>query len=221
MQWIRTPNPDQAVADLSQRLTTELQARRRVLWLLSGGSNIALSVRIMECLPAALSAGLSISLLDERYGPPGHAESNWAKLEQAGFPFGQARLLPVLRPGLDFDQTRTAYETILEQALRENDYTLGQAGIGDDGHIAGILPLSVAAGPTGALIVGYHGKPYDRLSLSFAALKRLSSVYALAFGPAKGPELTRLHNQDLPPTEQPAQILKQLADAYVYNDQVA
>jgi 6-phosphogluconolactonase len=220
MQWLLTPDWDQGIDDLGERLARELGAGRRVLWLVSGGSNSAASARIMARLSDELTPKLTVSLIDERYGPPEHADSNWQKLLQVGFQPKQARLSPVLQPGLTFQATRDSYEKMLSQALADGDIVIGQVGIGDDGHIAGILPHSVATEPTDALVVAYHSDPYDRLTLSFAALQRLTATYAFVFGTAKQAALLRLATQNLSLADQPAQILKQLQQAYVYNDQV-
>jgi hypothetical protein len=44
-------------------------------------------------------------------------------------------------------------------------------------------------------------------------------AYLLAYGEDKRPALENLKTE-LPPNQQPAQILKDIAEAYVYNDQV-
>lgn len=230
MQWVQSADWEQGIADLGRRLTSKLSKGQRVLWLLSGGSNIAASVRVMQGLPDEITHGLTLSLIDERYGPPGHADSNWEQLQRGGLATKQARTLPVLQPGLNLAQTRDRYDTMIKTAFTENDVVIGQLGIGDDGHIAGILPHSVATGSgtyTGQesvmaspWIIAYHGLPFDRLSLSFAALQRLTTAYVFAFGPAKRPALHRLYNDSLPLIEQPAQILKKIPETYLYNDQI-
>jgi 6-phosphogluconolactonase/glucosamine-6-phosphate isomerase/deaminase len=219
MQWIHATRK-QAAYDLGERLNNELEAGRSVLWLLSGGSNIAAAVEIMQALPDSLTAKLTVTLVDERYGSPGHADSNLAQLVQAGFEPKHAKLLPVLREGWDFEETRRNYEKTLFDALADTDCAIALFGIGDDGHIAGILPRSVAAEVTKPAIVAYHRDPYDRLTPSFAVLQQMTASYTLAFGDNKKPALTRLYNEDLTLAEQPAQILKQLSEAYVYNDQI-
>ena len=219
MKWLDTGR-EQAAIDLSERLQRELSGSKDVLWLLSGGSNIATATRIMNLLPDDLTSHLTVSLVDERYGPIGHVDSNWGQLQQAGFPAKQARMLPVLHSDMGFEQTRDSYETMLKTSLANGNSVIALLGMGDDGHIAGILPHTIATEPTEALIVAYHHQPYDRLTLSFSALQALTATYTFVFGESKKPPLTRLSTENLPLAEQPAQILKYLEDAYVYNDQV-
>lgn len=220
MKFILTAGWDDGIADLTEKLVRELAGGRSVLWLVSGGSNIPASVHIMDSIPSELSAKLSVMLADERYGPLGHADSNWAGLMQAGFKGDKATLLPTLKKGLDFGQTLERYNRLATQAFKVNEVIVAQLGIGDDGHIAGILPGSPATAQTDAMVVGYHSKPHARLTLSFAALRRVTTAYAFAFGNNKHEALSSLQKRSLPLDIQPAQILKKLPEAYLYSDQV-
>jgi 6-phosphogluconolactonase/glucosamine-6-phosphate isomerase/deaminase len=219
MQYILTTGWEDGVADLTERLLRELASGKRVLWLASGGSNIPVSVQIMDNIPLELRQRLSVTLADERYGKADHADSNWTQLMQAGFSTDKVTLLPVLQDGLGFDQTIVRYNDMAKQAFADNDVTVAQLGIGDDGHIAGILPGSPATAETEDLATGYQSTPFLRLTLTFTGLRRISTSYTFAFGNTKHRALTMLKTQSVPPREQPAQILKQLPEAYVYSDQ--
>jgi 6-phosphogluconolactonase/glucosamine-6-phosphate isomerase/deaminase len=218
MQYIRTAGWDDGVADLTERLVRELADEQRVLWLTSGGSNIPVSVQIRDNIPPKLCSNLSVMLADERYGKVGHADSNWAQLIQAGFKTEGITTLPVLQDGFDFDQTLAHYTDMTEQAFADNETTIAQLGIGSDGHIAGILAGSPAATETEALVSGYKSTPYARLTLTFPALRHITAAYTFAFGNTKQQALSTLKDRSVPPRDQPAQILKQLPEAYVYSD---
>src|SRR4051812_4722359 len=112
MQFILTAGWDDGIADLTHRLTKELAAGKHVLWLVTGGSNIDASVEIMECLPADLTKKLTIMVADERFGAVGHADSNEAQLEQAGFDPQQGTWRRVLRPRLTLEQTLKHYNQL-------------------------------------------------------------------------------------------------------------
>ncbi len=220
MKYILTAAWDDGVADLTERLARELAGGKRVLWLTSGGSNIPGSVQIMDNISASLSKKLSVSLMDERYGEPGHGESNWAQLMQAGFKGKQATLLPVLRPSASFEQTIKTYGRLVEEAFAASDVIIAQLGVGPDGHVAGILPGSPAAAEKTALVCGYDAPPLKRLTLAFPAFRRITAAYAFAFGKPKQKALISLHDKKLPLKQQPAQILNELPEAYMYSDQV-
>jgi 6-phosphogluconolactonase/glucosamine-6-phosphate isomerase/deaminase len=90
---------------------------------------------------------LTVTLTDERYGPVGHADSNWRQLATAGFDLPGATMLPVLK-GLDMPSTVAEFAAVLKHHLSAADFALGFFGIGADGHTAGILPGSPAVAAT-------------------------------------------------------------------------
>ncbi|PIZ63891.1 hypothetical protein COY17_00040 [Candidatus Saccharibacteria bacterium CG_4_10_14_0_2_um_filter_52_9] len=220
MKYVLTTGWEDGVAALAERLGRELGEGRRVLWLVSGGSNITASAQIATTLSPDLSRNLSVMLVDERYGSVGHADSNWAQLMEAGFDAGQASLLPILEAGLDFDQTVERFGLLANKAFDKHDLVIAQLGIGDDGHIAGILPDSPATSEQQSLVAGFKTPSLQRLTLTFPALRQIDVAYAFAFGEPKLAALTALKTQSLSLAEQPSQILKELPEAYLYSDQI-
>jgi 6-phosphogluconolactonase/glucosamine-6-phosphate isomerase/deaminase len=219
MKYILTAAWDDGVADLTERLVRELAGGKRVLWLTSGGSNIPSSVQIMDNISSGQSKNLSVSLADERFGEPGHNESNWTKLLQAGFKGKHATLLPVLEAGLTFEQTIEKYNQLIEKAFKDNDVIIAQLGVGPDGHVTGILPNSPAT-TAKTLVAGYENPPFKRMTLTFPGLRRVTAAYVFAFGKPKQQALVSLRDKALPLKQQPAQILNELPEAYMYSDQV-
>lgn len=220
MHYILTTGWEDGIADLTERLVCELASGKRVLWLVSGGSNILASVQIMNNISAHLSHGLGVMPADERYGPPGHSDSNWTQLMTAGFKSKQASLIRILESGTSFEQTAERYDQLANNAFGSYDIIVAQLGIGADGHLAGILPETVATRQTEALVVGYSSPPLRRLTLTFTALRRIDAAFAFAFGDVKQAALRSLHDLSLAIEVQPAQILKELPEAYIYSDQV-
>jgi 6-phosphogluconolactonase/glucosamine-6-phosphate isomerase/deaminase len=197
-----------------------LAAGEHVLWLVSGGSNIATSVAIMaelgRDLPAALPR-LTVMLTDERFGPVGHPDSNWQQLSAAGFNFEKVLAIPVLS-GLPLEVTIERYGQEIAKNFSEADIIIAQFGIGADGHIAGVLPRSPAV-ESSALVVGYTADPFIRITLTPTALGQVDVAFALAFGESKKAALANLQNHDASLTAEPCQILKQLPEAYLFTDQ--
>ena len=218
MQYISS-NLQNAVADIQMRLISELQ-QKKVLWLVSGGSNVTPTIQIIKNIPESLTANLTIMLADERYGEVGHKDSNWALLLDAGLAGNGAHILPVLHEGLNLEETSSAYNKTAGEALASNDFILALLGIGSDGHIAGILPGSVATEGQDQLVIGYQSQPFQRITLTFEALRKVDADYSLCFGDSKKEALLALRDQDLSLDEQPAQILKQLPESYIYTDQL-
>src|SRR5436309_2231321 len=128
---ISSPAP---VADyLAAQLTQLLTAGKHVLWLVAGGSAIEIAVLAGQRLQGTALANLTVTLTDERFGPPGHPNSNWQQLVEAGLALPGARLTPVLN-GQTQAATAAAWEAALTEALANADYTLALLGIGPDGH---------------------------------------------------------------------------------------
>lgn len=219
MQYIRASIEEAATA-LEQRLQQELSAGNRVLWLVSGGSNIGIAVQIINQLPTDQTSLLSVMLVDERFGEPGHEGSNWQQLLDAGFDFKQATALPTLKAKQTVESAVNDYTEMLTAALTSTDVSIGLLGIGADGHIAGIMVGSHEAEDTKDLIVSIPAEPYTRLTLTYHALQQLDSTYTFAFGPAKLAPLEQLQTNDTPLSKQPSQILKHMEHAYIYNDQL-
>jgi 6-phosphogluconolactonase/glucosamine-6-phosphate isomerase/deaminase len=167
MRFILATGWEDGVTDLTKQLVSRLGEGKKVLWLVSGGSNIAASVQAMDTILPELTRSLTILPVDERYGPEGHADSNFAGLMRAGLDTKNATTLRVLQGEKTFEQTAERYEQITAKALGENDVVLAQLGLGADGHTAGILPGSLAAREQKALVAGYKDERFNRLTLTF------------------------------------------------------
>lgn len=214
------PDASKAVTHLAERLKTELERHDEVLWLVPGGSNIPLSVQAVKSLPEQSLAKLTCLLTDERYGLPGHADSNWQQLAEAGFMEREVRFPATLAPGLTLEDTCRHFAEVAAAVMDKADIIIAQFGIGGDGHIAGMLPRSAAiTDDQDRTVVGYDSGPYQRITLTPPALRRIDAAYAFVYGETKHQALARLKAEELPLSDQPSQILKQLPDAHIYTDQ--
>ncbi len=196
---------------------------KRVLWLVSGGSNIAVEKDIMDMLQAHAEgylAGLAIMPVDERYGPAGHKDSNVQQLREAGFELGTATLLDVLVHNTPFDQTVSFYSDMTATVLANADLIVGQFGMGADGHVAGIKPNSPATLADESTVTGYDWEDYQRMTLMPAALRQVTHSFLVAYGADKRAHLEHLQKNDQPFTKLPAMLLYELPDVYIYNDQI-
>ena len=199
-------------------LKKQLEEGKQVLWLVSGGSNIPLSVEVMNMLPAKLTGQLTVIPIDERYGPAGHKDSNMQQLRDAGFAPKKATVFSPLAD-VSLDETVVRYTQALEAALHKVDLVMAQIGMGPDGHIAGILPNSPAL-KAETLVTAYQGPDYMRLTMTLPALRHINQAYLFAYGKPKRAALDRLCDGDYPIDDQPAQVLRDLREVYVYNDQL-
>lgn len=204
---------------LYKRLVTELDSGKHVLWFLTGGSNISIDIEVMARLTDDQTDNLTVTLTDERYGNCGHPDSNWQQLLEGGLNVRRARAFPVLQAdNQSLEQTAAIYASNLDVAVQEADVVVGFYGLGSDGHIAGILPGTPAVDAEG-LAVGYKTDQFTRITSTFDTIRRCDVVYMYAGGSNKLEPLNNL-KQVLPISEQPAQILRELSEVYIYSDQV-
>lgn len=201
---------------LSGEIKAALAAGKKVVWLTAGGSSVAIAVEVAnEIRENPHLANLTVSLTDERYGRPGHKDSNWQQLEDKGFALDGAKLLPVLS-GDSLEVTAQKYADTVSRAIENADYSVALAGLGPDGHILGIKPVSPAVN-TKDLAVGYKWDDYERVTLTFEILKRLDEVIVYAIGREKWPQFDMLA-KEVSTEKQPAQLLKKLKKVTIFND---
>ncbi len=143
LRFIHISNPQPVIDYLSLTIRQKLDEGKKLLWLIPGGSSIPIVAAVSKQLQGDDLSNLTVTLTDERYGPVGHADSNWQQLRDAGLNLPGANLQPVLR-GKDIDTTAADYSATIAKDLEDCDYKLGFIGIGADGHTAGILPASPA-----------------------------------------------------------------------------
>ncbi len=210
MQFIKVKNPQEGQVYLAQALLRQLNKDQRLVWLVSGGSNIAISKEVRKALPSDKLKNLTLALIDERYGPLGHSDSNHTQLKKAGFDFKGIKFVPVITGDhLSLELAAEDYERRIKSLFKESDMIIGQFGIGSDSHTAGILPHSPASKDDERLVIGYHGPDFKRITLSFKALRMVDEAYIFAFGEDKLPALSLLRGKNQPLNSQPAQIFRQ------------
>lgn len=217
--------PEISIGPIASKLKSSLYLGP-VMWLIPGGSNIKIAVAVMDRIDSGMSQNLIIGLTDERYGVYNHPDSNWRQLMDSGFDAKNARLIETLRPesevgtATSLEDTIKRYNDELETAMEGVETIVGQFGMGSDGHIAGILPSSAATQEVTETITGYQSEPFTRITLTFNGIRRLSEAFLVVMGSDKHDAIDRLIHQNLPLTQMPAQIIKQVREAYVYNDQM-
>ena len=201
---------------VADHIISALQEHETVLWLTSGGSNIVLQVSIMKTLHARaknLLHKLVILPGDERYGLSGHDASNYRAMKEAGFNPGDASWPDILSGDKSFCDTSDAFERLVDQSIQKAGVSIATLGLGTDGHIAGILPGSPAVAAT--TLVARYESSYDRITLTFEALRALTTVFVVALSDDKRAVMARLKEKRDEPKDFPSVILYQLNDCTV------
>lgn len=210
--------PQEAAADIAKRLNELLANKRSVLWLVSGGSNIAIQTMAINMIPDKLSKNLTIIPVDERYGLYNHATSNSAGMRKAGFDPKHAEWIDILEQNLDLERTTHVYNEFLAREIAIDDYVFATLGMGEDGHTAGILPHSPAL-TSADFAVSYKASDFTRLTVCADTLAaHCDEVVLCTFGQNKLHALERLKHKDESRQIVPAMILHQIENCTVYHD---
>jgi 6-phosphogluconolactonase/glucosamine-6-phosphate isomerase/deaminase len=201
---------------IAGRIIQQLEAGKKVLWLVPGGSAEAVAAEASKIISGHPHKSLTVTLTDERYGQIGHAESNWAQLAEKGFLLPEATLIPVLR-GISLEETTENFNSELGGALEWADYKIGFFGVGADGHTAGMLPGSSAVKSTD-LVYSYDAGSFTRVTVTPEAIVQLDEAVVYAAGDNKWPAIKDLMESDIDIDIQPAQILKKIPLLTIFSD---
>lgn len=206
---------------LAKTLTSALEMHSRVIWLIPGGSNIAISVAASRLLDEDLTKKLIIIQTDERYVALDSPDCNWHQLVESGLVIGQAIAYPMLIPGeTSLEMAESRYKETLRREFEQADCIVGQFGIGPDGHTAGIKPHSPAS-LSRDLVSGYQAEDFVRLTMTLPAIRHVDIAEVFAFGDTKRPILEQLTGSDSPPLEElPSGIFREIKQCNIYNDQI-
>jgi 6-phosphogluconolactonase/glucosamine-6-phosphate isomerase/deaminase len=216
MNYRYIPSTDTVSEYLAETLQTHLAANEDVLWLVSGGSAIATAVAVADKLKDSDLSGLSVSLVDERYGTIGHSAENWRQLLEAGFKLPTAQLYRPLT-GHSRAETTMAFNLWLAEHITHANYSIGLFGIGTDGHTAGIKP-GTASVDVPEWETDFDGADFERITMTPRAIEQLNEAVLLAMGPEKSEVIDQLLHQNLPLTVQPAQVLKMVKKSTLFTD---
>ncbi len=215
MKYVHTTDTEPAIQYLTDVITDHLAQGEKVLWILSGGSGGKVCMEVSKRLTGDLS-GLITTLSDERYVPVGDPDENWQQLIDGGFSVPGALTYRPLQ-GLDRETTTKQLGDWLEKQFAASDFKIGLFGMGADGHTAGIKPQTSAVEASG-WTTAFTGNDFERITMTFDAIKQLDEVVLQAMGADKTEALNILLHKDIPFATQPAQVLKTIATSTIFTD---
>lgn len=163
-------------------------------------------------------------LVDERYGPSGHSNSNELLIEQSGladfFKSKNIELQKVLSV-LPFEETAFDYDRRLRELFVKYEKKVAVMGIGNDLHTAGIFANSLAIDAPKYVVSQVVADEFPkRITMTFEALKRFNAFIILAFGQDKKEVLKKLlEDGSLDIRKYPAVFYKKIATkSYLITD---
>jgi 6-phosphogluconolactonase len=174
---------------VARRLKEDLARQDWVSLVVSGGRS---PVSLFQTLSSQTLAWgrVTVTLADERWVPPGHADSNEA-LVRTHLLKGRAAKAMML-PLWTGDATPEAAAPTVSAALAVLPHPFSQVilGMGEDGHVASLFPdaTELAEGlRTEAQVLAVHPKhaPHPRMSLSLHALLQSRDIVLMISGEAK------------------------------------
>jgi 6-phosphogluconolactonase/glucosamine-6-phosphate isomerase/deaminase len=124
MEFIRTEGTKDLETALISALDSALTDNNSVLWLVPGGSNIAVAVRVMAALDSHNLQNLTVALTDERFGPIGHVDSNYLQLHSQGFLERGALFIDLLH-GASFEETVVTAAAAMKHAFENSEIIIG------------------------------------------------------------------------------------------------
>lgn len=189
-------------------------SRDNPLLLASGGSAAKAFASAWKLLSEEEKSCFTISLADERYGLPGHADSNWTLLQELGVDLSSPKHIPVLT-GDSFEETAKQWGSKLEQQITPSTTVIAILGIGEDSHIAGIKPNSPAAHESQKLTIAYPWDDYERITTTPAVFSKIDSAIVYLSGQTKK-QVVDLLDSDLDRIAYPSQFIKFTKEYTIY-----
>ncbi len=210
---------NEAVQEAANRLVSALDHPVKTLLLLSGGSSLAVAKAALSKLKPEQKRFITIAQIDERYGEPGHPDSNWNGIKDAANSFNEyAGAANVLQGSESIEEDAANYNARLRELLVENVLKVGLFGVGADGLVAGMAPSAPAKFfkyTDGRLVVNFVGSDFPRITTTSALMKVLDEAIVFACGESKEDAITKLE-KDLPAHQHPAQLLREASRTWVY-----
>lgn len=210
---------DEATREAATKLVGALDHPVKTLLLLSGGSSLDVAKVALSKLKADQKRLITIAQIDERYGEPGHPDSNWNGITEVAQSFNEyAGVANVLQGSGSIEEDTANYNARLKMLFTKNILKVGLFGIGADGHVAGMLPSSQAKFlkyTDGRLVVNFQGSDFPRITTTSALMKVLDEAVVYACGQSKEEAIDKLEEK-LPAHKHPAQLLKEVNEVSVY-----
>jgi 6-phosphogluconolactonase/glucosamine-6-phosphate isomerase/deaminase len=160
--------------------------KKRILYLLSGGSSASVGVAALGLLGESVRKKISVAMVDERFVPYNTKDSNAYLLKKLGIFDFVSVFDEVLENNSESDRNKAAqnYENKLSNALEDSDYIIAVLGIGVDNHTAGILP-GINFNDSNNLVVDYSSDTFERISISPHFFNSIDMLFVYVEGDEK------------------------------------
>ena len=133
-----------------------------------------------------------------------------------GFDTSDCQIYPIINSKNSVVKTVNQYNYIIKDLLKEGVFTIGQLGLGSDGHTSGLLPNNPLMNSTD--YYGYFiGPDYQRITSTPKLISQLDEIVLYVCGQDKAQALQKMLN-DGSANEIPARILKNAKKLTIFTD---
>ena len=204
MEILVSATPADVARDAARRIAREaaaaIAARGRFTIALSGGTTPWLMLDQLVTLPVDWSR-VDVCQVDERKARDGSIDRNWTRIQahlfsRAAVPIERRHPMPVLD---EATEATARYAATLRDAAGDPPVLdVVQLGLGEDGHVASLVPgdpvLEFTRGDVAWTTGEYRGT--SRMTLTIPCLARARLLLWLVTGEGKAPMLARLCARD-------------------------
>lgn len=216
-------NLDSPAEVAGNALTSVLKSSKPVLFLSSGGSSLSILAHINTDL---LDESVTIGVLDERYSRDPSVNNYQQVLKtsfgQAAQETGSSFINSKPNPKENMVSFADRFESSIKRWIKNNPNgkVVATAGIGTDGHLAGIMPSKKKQVfsnrfQDNEIVKAYEVTPdvseqTKRVTTTITFFRKyLDKVIVYAVGESKCPILDKLINENVPLHEMPSQVLRE------------
>ena len=147
--------------------------------------------------------------VDERYVPANSAENNYYQAERSFLHLGLIPSMQIfrIRTDMPIDDSCKMYRSVIDLYVEKSPdgfpcFDLIFLGVGDDGHIASLLPLDYQRfiQTTVWIATTFHPERQEsRITLTYPLLNHASQLFFLVVGDNKRPIVAKMTDQDSHP----------------------
>jgi len=203
---------DRSSVELEQAILDAIEEKGRCILGLSGGSTPRPIYEALGKLKAIEWHKVTVFLVDERYVPENHAESNQNMIQGTLLKHASIPERQIIFPdtSLEFEECVEDYDFRIDQLLQDGIDVVA-LGLGEDGHIASLFPGDIDAILEKEKVVLHSTTDTfvikDRITVTLPVLQSAQRTFFFLMGAKKKKIFAEVISENEDPVEYPAHAL--------------